>query len=108
MGITGAAVATLIAIAVNAIGAYVLLSRVISIKIEYQPLKNILYAAGVMGVFLFMIPYLLPLSHIALVLATVITGAGIYALVLLKLDREIHDEIMNIGVSIGVPWPAWL
>jgi O-antigen/teichoic acid export membrane protein len=107
MGITGAAVATLIAIAVNAIGAYILLSRVISLKIEYQPIKHILCAASVMGIFLLGIPYFLPLTHIAMVIATVITGAGIYALVLLKLDREIHDEILNIGVSMGVPWPEW-
>jgi O-antigen/teichoic acid export membrane protein len=108
MGITGAAVATLIAIAVNALGAYILLSRVISVKLEYRPLKNILFAAGVMGIFLLTIPYILPITHIAMVLATVITGAGIYALVLLRLDREIHDEIRNIGVSMGVPWPEWL
>ena len=51
MGITGAAVATLIAMTLNALGALILLSRVISVKFEYGPVKNILYAAGMYGNF---------------------------------------------------------
>jgi O-antigen/teichoic acid export membrane protein len=108
MGITGAALATLIAIAVNAGGAYILLTRVISVEIEYNPLKNILCAAGIMGVFLVVIPFVLPLTHIISVLAIVLAGAGIYALVLLRLDHEIHDDLKNISVNMGVPWPGWL
>jgi O-antigen/teichoic acid export membrane protein len=108
MGITGAAIATLIAMAVNAIGAYILLSRVISVKIEYVPVKNILCAAGVMGIFLLLTYFLLPLTHVITVLAFVLGGAGIYILVLLKLDREIHDDIRDISVNLGMPWPRWL
>ena len=108
MGITGAALATLIAIAVNAGGAYILLSRVICVEIEYSPLKNILCAAGVMGIFLIVIPFVLPLTHIISVLAIVLIGAGIYALVLLRLDHEIRDDLRNISVNMGVPWPGWL
>ena len=52
IGITGAAVATLIAMTLNALGALILLSRIISIKFEYGPIKNILYASGCMGIFL--------------------------------------------------------
>jgi O-antigen/teichoic acid export membrane protein len=108
MGITGAAIATLIAMAVNAIGAFILLSRVISLKMEYTPLKNILYAAGVMGIFLLIIHFLLPLTHVVTVLTVVIIGAIIYAILLLRLDREIHDEIKELIVNFGVPWPWWL
>jgi O-antigen/teichoic acid export membrane protein len=108
MGITGAAIATLIAMAVNAVGAYILLSRVISVKIEYVPVKNILCAAGVMGIFLLLTYFLLPLTHVITVLAFVLGGAGIYILVLLKLDREIHDDIRDISVNLGMPWPRWL
>lgn len=108
MGITGAAIATLIAITVNAVGAFVLLSRVISVKIEYVPVKNILCAAAVMGIFLLLIQFLLPLTHVAGVLTVVIVGAIIYLIVLIKLDREIHDEIKNISINFGVPWPRWL
>jgi O-antigen/teichoic acid export membrane protein len=108
MGITGAAIATLIAMAVNAVGAFILLSRVISVKIEYTPVKKILCSAGVMGIFLLVIRFMLPLTHIATVLAAVSAGAVLYIFVLLRWDREIRDEIRNLTVTMGIPWPGWL
>jgi O-antigen/teichoic acid export membrane protein len=108
IGITGAAVATLIAMTLNALGVLILLSRVISIKIEYGAVKHIIYASGIMGIFLLFIYFLLPLTHVAAVFTMVIVGAGIYLLVLFKLDRKIHDEIRDLSVNIGVPWPKWL
>ena len=76
IGITGAAVATLIAMSLNALGALILLSRVISVKFEYEPVKNILYASGFMGIFLLVIYFLLPLTHVFTVLAVVMIGAA--------------------------------
>jgi O-antigen/teichoic acid export membrane protein len=108
LGITGAAVATLIAMTLNAIGALYLLSRIISVKFEYKPLKNILYSAGFMGIFLVFIHFLLPLTHVITVLAVVIIGALIYILVLLNLDRKIHDDLRDLSVNLGVSWPGWL
>ena len=108
MGITGAAIATLVAMALNALGALILLSRIISIKFEYRPLKNILYSAGCMGIFLLAIHSILSLNHVAAVLAVVIAGAGIYLLVLFKLDRGIYDELKDLSINLGVPWPEWL
>jgi O-antigen/teichoic acid export membrane protein len=108
MGITGAAVATLIAMSINALGALILLSRVISIKFEYKSIKNILYASGIMGIIVGSIYVLLPLSHVIAVLAEVIIGAVIYILVLFKLDKEIHDELKNLIVNLGLPWPRGL
>lgn len=107
IGITGAAVATLIAMTLNSVVAYVLLSRVISVKIEYRAIKNILCAAGVMGIFLLCIHFLIPLTHIVAVLAVIIAGAVIYLLVLLKRDREIREELRGISVHLGIPWPGW-
>jgi len=108
MGITGAAVATLIAMSVNALGALILLSQVISVKFEFKSIKNILYASGIMGIIIVGIDVLLPLSHLITVLAVVIIGAVIYILVLFKLDKEIHDELRNLSVNLGVPWPKGL
>ena len=51
MGITGAALATLIAMTLNALVALILLSRVISVKIEHRPVKHILYASVIDGYF---------------------------------------------------------
>jgi O-antigen/teichoic acid export membrane protein len=108
LGITGAAVATLIAMTINALGALLLLSRVISVKFEYEPVKNILGAAVSMGVFLLFIHFFLSLNHVVEVLTVVIVGAGIYTLVLFKLDRKIHDELKDLSSNLGVPWPRWL
>jgi len=108
IGITGAAVATLIAMTLNACGALILLSRIISIKFEYGAIKNMLYAAGCMGIFLLFIHFFFPLTHIAAVLTVVTIGSGIYVTVLFALDREIHDELRKLSTDLGIPWPGWL
>jgi O-antigen/teichoic acid export membrane protein len=108
IGITGAAVATLIAMTLNALGAFILLSRVISIKFEYDTIKNILYAAGFMGIFLLIVHSIIPLTHVVAVLSLVIIGAGVFILVLFKLDRKMHDEFRDISSNLGIPWPGWL
>jgi hypothetical protein len=61
-----------------------------------------------MGIFLLCVYFLLPLTHVIIVLAVVIAGAGIYLVVLFRLDREIHDELKNLSINLGVPWPGWL
>src|SRR4030042_2207996 len=103
IGITGAAVATLIAMTLNAFGALILLSRIISVKFEFGAIKNMLYAAGSMGIFLLFIHFFFPLTHLATVLTVVIIGAGIYVSVLFALDREIHDELRKLSTDLGVP-----
>jgi O-antigen/teichoic acid export membrane protein len=108
LGITGAAIATLTAMTVNALGALIFLRRIISVKFEYRSIKNMFYAAGCMAVFLLFIHFLLPPTHIAAVLGVVITGAGVYIGVLFKIDREIHDELKNLIVSLGMPLPGFL
>ncbi len=108
IGITGAAVATLIAMTFNALGALLLLSRIITVKFEFPEIKNILYAAGLMGIFLLFIPFFLPLTHAAAVFSLVIAGAVIYLFVLFKLDRQIQDELKDLSVGLGIPWPEWL
>jgi O-antigen/teichoic acid export membrane protein len=107
LGITGAAVATLIAMTLNALGALILLSRIIPVTIEYDPVKNILYAAGLMGIFLLFVRFLLPLNHVMAVLASVIIGALIYIFVLFRRDQKIHDEIKDLSINLGIPWPSW-
>jgi len=105
IGITGAAMATLIAMTLNALGTITLLSRVISVKFEYDSIKNIIYASGIMGIFLGVIHFLLNLTHVVSVLALVIIGALIYVLVLFYLDRKIFNEIRELCSNLGVQWP---
>ena len=108
LGITGAAIATLSSITLNAIGALLLLSRIISLKFEYGPVKHIVYASGIMGILLIVIRLLFPLAHILDALAAVVLGAIIYIGVLFKLDRKMYDEIRDICASLGIPLPKRL
>jgi O-antigen/teichoic acid export membrane protein len=107
LGITGAAVATLIAMTVNGLGAMYLLSRAIAIKFEFRQLKNIVFASGFMGIFLLVIHFLLPLTHVLTVFAVVFAGAIVYVLVLFKLDQKIREEIKYLCTSLGIPWPIY-
>jgi O-antigen/teichoic acid export membrane protein len=106
IGITGAAVATLIAMCINAIGALILLSRIISVKFEYEAIKNIIYAACLMGLFLVVIRLLLPLTHIITLLIIIMVGAIVYFIILLKLDRILRDEIRDLCLNLGIRWPS--
>jgi O-antigen/teichoic acid export membrane protein len=108
MGITGAAIATLITMIINGVGALILLSGVISVKFEYGPVKHIVYASGIMGIVLLVIYFIFPLSHVLSALSAVILGAIIYICVLFKLDQKIHDEIRDLCVNLGIPWPRGL
>jgi O-antigen/teichoic acid export membrane protein len=104
-GISGASVATLIAMSLNASGALMLLSKVISVKFEYEQMKNMFIASGCMGILLLVARLLLPLTHVFIVLALVTAGAIFYILVLFRLDRKIHDELRDLSQNLGVPWP---
>jgi O-antigen/teichoic acid export membrane protein len=108
MGITGAAVATLISMSFNALGAIILLSRIITVKIEFSPIRNITCAAGIMGIFLLGILYFSLLNNVVTVFAAVIVGAMIFIFVLFRLDREIHNDIRDLSINLGIPWPGWL
>jgi O-antigen/teichoic acid export membrane protein len=107
-GITGAAIATLIAMTLNAGGAIILLTRILPVKFENKSIKNICYSAGTMGIFLALIRVLLPISHVLTVVGAVIFGTTVYVFVLFRLDRGMHDEIMGLIVNLGIPWPGWL
>jgi O-antigen/teichoic acid export membrane protein len=107
-GITGAAVATLMAMTFNAVGALILLSRIIPVKFEYKPIKHILYSSCIMGIFLIFTHFILPLTNVIAVVGIVILGAVIYLTSLLNLDREMHDELRDICINLGFPWPRWL
>ena len=108
LGIEGAAIATLVTMVVNAIIAHHYLSRQISVYIERGPTLHILFAAGVMAVVILLFRILIPLSNVFFVMAAVALGGIIYGLVLMKADNGLHDEIRNLVMQLGAPWPKWL
>jgi hypothetical protein len=61
-----------------------------------------------MGLFVGVYRLAVPLSSIWLTLVPVAVGAIIYGVVLLKLDRSLHDELRAMAAQMGVQLPRWL
>jgi len=108
VGIVGAAVATLATMVVNAGLAYRSLSRILPVRIERSAVGHILLAASVMALVTALFRLLVPLTSIVWVIAAVALGALIYGFMLLNTDRDIHDELRDLALKLGIPWPSWL
>ena len=94
--------------ALNAVLAYRVLKRIIDVRLEYPSVRNILIASAMMGLFVGGYRLVVPLSSIWLTLVPVAVGAILYGVVLLKLDRGIHDELREMAAQMGVWLPRWL
>jgi len=110
MGISGAAIATLVTMTLNAVLARRALSRLMTIRIERRSLLNIVTASVVMGALIGGYRALVPLSNVWVTLVAVGVGGAVYGVLILKLDRKICDELRGIveGMGMGVVWPGWL
>jgi len=62
----------------------------------------------VVGLFVGVYRLVAPLYSIWLTLVPVAVGAAIYGVVLLKLDRGIHNELRAMAAQMGVRLPRWL
>lgn len=108
MGIAGAAVATLGTMVLNAFLAQHVLSKIINIYVEYNTIFNILKAAFIMSLFVTIYRLFVSLSNVWLTLVPVIAGGILYAILILKLDRKICDELKEIFTKMNISWPNWL
>jgi O-antigen/teichoic acid export membrane protein len=110
IGISGAAIATLVTMTLNAVLARRALSRLIKIRIERRSLLNIMKASVVMGVLVGGYRVLVPLTNVWFTLLAVGVGGVAYSVLVLKLDRKICGELRGIveGMGMGVVWPRWL
>lgn len=110
IGINGAAIAILVTLTLNALLAWQVLSRYMTIRLEVDSLSNILTASVIMGVLVGAYRLIVPLSNIWLTLLAVVFGAAVYGFLILKLDRNVCDEMRDIieRVGIGYIWPEWL
>ncbi|NMC88348.1 MAG: flippase [Methanomicrobiales archaeon] len=107
-GVVGASVATLITMALNATLANRALSRNIAVRIEPRATGNIVLAALIMVAVVVAFPFVIPFSNVFSVLGAVGLGGLIYILVLLRIDRSIHDELKELTQKLGIPWPEGL
>lgn len=105
MGITGAAIATLVTMALNAILAQRILSKIITIRIDQNSFLNILKASGVMSLFVGLYRIVVPPSNVWITLVPIALGGIIYGLLILKFDRKICDELKRIMTKVGISGP---
>ncbi|TFG44225.1 MAG: flippase [Bacteroidia bacterium] len=108
IGIVGAALATLVTMGLNAILAMWVLSKILTIRVEFDSLLNILKASVMMGLFVGGYRLFVPLSNVWLTLVPVVLGIGVYGLLVLKFDRKIYEELKGIMIRMNVAWPEWL
>nr|WP_245249696.1 oligosaccharide flippase family protein [Methanolinea mesophila] len=108
LGIAGAALAILGAMVFRAVISHHVLGKEVSIAIERGTVARILAASTVMGIAVGTFRLLVPLDSFWLLLADVILGVIIYGVLILRLDRGIHDELKDLSKGIGLPWPGWL
>jgi O-antigen/teichoic acid export membrane protein len=93
MGIPGAAVATLVTMAIHAILAGKILSRGITIRLERGSLLNIFKASVVMGLVVGGYRLIVPLSSVWVALVPVVLGGVVYGALVLKFDKNIYEEL---------------
>jgi len=105
MGISGAAVATLGTMSLNAVLARRILARMITLRVERSSLLNICKASIAMGMVVSVYRLIVPLSSVWLALVPVVLGGVVYGVLILKLDRKIYEEFKGIMVQMSVVWP---
>ncbi|MGA1791215.1 MAG: flippase [bacterium] len=107
-GITGAAFATLISLAMNVILAYCALKGKMSVKFEKSPIFHILAAGFLMGIFLVVYRVLVSFTSFWHLAVALVVGLVLYLFLILRFDAGIRDDIKHIATDIGIKWPVWL
>jgi O-antigen/teichoic acid export membrane protein len=108
IGITGAAIATLISVLVSAVIGYLVLRKFISVKMEKNPLLHILAAVAVMALMVGGLRLVVPVVNLGYLIGLVIIGAVVYFGLLLRIDTGIHDELKEMITKMGIFWPDFL
>lgn len=108
IGITGAAIATLATMTLNALLAWRVLSKKMTIRLEYRSILNIIIASAAMGVLVGGYRLIVPLSNVWVTLVLVVIGGVVYGILMLKLDEKICSELRSIVEKMGMMWPGWL
>ncbi|MDR0767296.1 MAG: flippase [Methanosarcinales archaeon] len=107
-GMEGAAAATVIAMLLNSILAYLFLRKVIPVRYNWKSISKMVIASLLMCAFLLGFKYVLPITNVVLLLVAFTVGGLLYGLIMLKIDKEIHGEVSGMAESFGVKWPKWL
>jgi O-antigen/teichoic acid export membrane protein len=105
-GISGAAIATLVSICLNAIISYAYLSRSMHVRLERNPVLHIILATLAMAIVVLVFRFFIGIGSVFLLAIAVAAGALVYFLVLFRIDRGIKEELRSIISAFGIPWPV--
>jgi O-antigen/teichoic acid export membrane protein len=107
-GITGAALAILGAMVFRAGLSFISLRKVVKIGIEKGTVARILVSSAMMAIVVGIFRLVVPLDTFWLLLTDVLLGLAVYGVLVLRLDRGMHDELKDLAGGLGIPWPRWL
>ncbi|WNY24172.1 lipid II flippase MurJ [Methanimicrococcus hongohii] len=107
-GMEGAAAATVIAMILNSLLAYLFLRKVIPVSYNWKSIGKMVIASLIMCAFLLGFKYVLPITNVILLLIAFTVGGLLYGLIMLKADKSIHDEVSGMAETFGIKWPKWL
>ncbi|MCE8427577.1 MAG: flippase [Candidatus Methanoperedens sp.] len=105
VGIAGAAVATLVSMALNVVLARRVLAQIMRIQLERGSLLNFVKASIVMSLFIIGYRIVVPLTNVWLTLFPVFLGGIIYGILILKFDGKIYEELKGIMTQMNLKWP---
>ena len=106
IGISGAAVATLVTLSLNAVLARRVLARMITLRVERSSLLNVFKATVVMGAVVGGYRLIVPLSSVWVALVPVVLGGVVYGVAVLKFDRKIYEELKGIAIQMNMADPC--
>ncbi len=108
LGIIGAACALLVSMGIKSLLAHIFLRNSVIILPEWRSVFKIVIASACMGLVVLVIRTIIPVSHFAILAGIVILGMILYMVVLVRIDRDIRDELKGLSTNLGIPWPGWL
>jgi O-antigen/teichoic acid export membrane protein len=102
MGIVGAAIATLISLALNAVIAYFYLSKEIIVSLESKHILYIIISAALMGIAVVGFRLGIGITSFLYLIVAVILGGAVYFSVLFSIDSRLRKEIDDLLRTLGV------
>jgi len=102
-GISGAAIASLVTMSMNAVLAYWLLKSTIAIHFDVVSFTNLVISALIMSGILLVYLYVLPIRDFISLGLVLILGAIIYFCAVLVIDRPIKNDLKELLDTMHIP-----
>jgi O-antigen/teichoic acid export membrane protein len=103
LGISGAALASLATMSMNAVLAYVMLKSSIHISIDARSVLNIIISALIMSICVSMYVSVFPVGDFVSLVLTVSLGAIIYFITVLWIDHSIRKDLKTLMDTMNFP-----